>query len=92
MTTQHYDGYLSCYLDHIRELHAAGKSTREIAEALYAMGARAATSDPKFKMTKAHHVVNLRMMVLHVLQRIGLRVRRSRVLKMRQTASGLWDL
>ena len=76
-----YDGYLSPHLARIREMHEAGCDTREIAEALFADGARASTSDmrvPPFKLSRAHHIKNLRLMTLHVLQRLGLRTRRRR--------------
>jgi hypothetical protein len=71
---QPYNGYLAPYVDRIRELHGRGATTRKIAETLFALGARAATSDPnpRFKMSREHHVGNLRMMVLHVLNRLGL--------------------
>ena len=32
-------------------------------------------------MRRAHHIANLRLMVLHVLRRYGLRVRRKRLLR-----------
>jgi hypothetical protein len=69
-----YLGYLAPYLDRIRELHGCGATSREIAKALYAAGARAGTSDPdpNFRMTRDHHIANLRMMVVHVLNRLGL--------------------
>ena len=76
-----YNGYLSPHLHRIREMHEAGCGTREIAEALFADGARASTSDPNvpmFKLTREHHIKNLRLMTLHVLQRLGLRTRRTR--------------
>ena len=62
-------------------MHEAGSSTRQIAEALFNDGARASTSDPNvrpFKLAREHHIKNLRMMVLHALQRLGLRTRRTR--------------
>jgi hypothetical protein len=70
-----YGGYLARHLDQIITLHQHGKTTREIAEALYRAGARASTSDPNphFKMTKAAHIQNLRAMVWHILKkRFGL--------------------
>ena len=76
-----YDGYLSPHLDRIREMHEAGHGTREIAEALFKDGARASTSDPNVrpsKLSREHHIKNLRLMTLHVLQRLGLRTRRTR--------------
>jgi hypothetical protein len=76
-----YDGYLSPHLDRIREMHEAGCGTREIAEALFNDGARASTSDPNVrpsKLSREHHVKNLRGMVLHTLQRLGLRTRQTR--------------
>ena len=76
-----YNGYLSPHLDRIRALHGAGRDTREIAEELFKIGARADTSDPtvpRHKLRREHHIKNLRTMVLHVLQRLGLRTRRKR--------------
>jgi len=76
-----YSGYLSPHVDRIRSMHEAGADTRQIAEALYALGARASTSEPgvpSYKLPRRHHVQNLRLMVLHVLQRLGLRTRRKR--------------
>jgi hypothetical protein len=89
-----YTGYLSPHLTTIRELHGGGANTRQIAEALYRLGARACSSDlnPKFKMSRAHHVANLRTMVLHVLQRCGLRARRRRILELRVVVENSnWD-
>jgi hypothetical protein len=77
----HYDGYLSPHLARIREMHEAGHGTRAIAEALFAEGVRASTSDPNVrpsKLSREHHVKNLRGMVLHALQRLGLRTRQTR--------------
>ena len=74
-----YCGYLSPYVDHIRRMHGEGAGTGKIADELYRLGARADTTDPNVaRMTRAHHVKNLRLMTLHVLQRLGLRVRRKR--------------
>jgi hypothetical protein len=81
MTKMPYNGYLSPYVERIRTMHEGGAGTREIAEALYKLGARADTSDPNvppYRMRRRHHVTNLRLMVLHVLQRLGLRTRRKR--------------
>jgi hypothetical protein len=76
-----YQGYLSPYVDRIRAMYLAGASTHEIAEALYKLGARASTSEPSvphYRMRRAHHVANLRLMALYTLQRLGLRTRRKR--------------
>jgi hypothetical protein len=56
-------------------MHEAGANTREIAEALYAAGARANTSEPgipPYKLRREHHITNLKMMTLFALQRLGL--------------------
>ena len=76
-----YTGYLTPYLDRIRAMHGAGHGTREIADALYAAGARANTSAPgvpSYKLTKAHHIKNLRVLTLFALKRLGLRTRTRR--------------
>jgi hypothetical protein len=74
-----YRGYLSPYVERILAMHRDGADTRAIAEALYALGVRANTTDPNLRMRRAQHVGNLRLMVLHVLQRHGLRTRRQRI-------------
>jgi hypothetical protein len=82
MNDQSYGGYLSLYVGTVRQMHEAGAGTRAIAEALYALGARASTSDPHVKpskLSKAHHIKNLTLMTLFVLQRLGLRTRRKRL-------------
>ena len=74
-----YRGYLSGYVEQIRAMAVAGATTRAIAEELYRRGARADTTDSNVaRMTRAHHIKNLRLMVLHVLQRFGLRTRHKR--------------
>ena len=79
-SNQSYRGYLSPFVEHIRAMHQAGADTREIAEALYRLGARANTTDLYVpRMRRARHIQNLRLMVLHVLQRYGLRTRRQRI-------------
>jgi hypothetical protein len=81
MTNLPYHGYLSPFVERIRELHEGGVGTGEIAEALYKLGARANTTDPEvpsYRMRRQHHIKNLRLMALHVLQRLGLRTRRKR--------------
>jgi hypothetical protein len=81
MMGQNYRGYLAPHVDRICAMHLAGAGTRTIAEALYQIGVRAETNDPnipRHKMRHVHHVVNLRLMTLHVLQRLGLRTRRKR--------------
>jgi hypothetical protein len=81
MSMSRYTGYLRQHVDCIVEMYGRGFSTGEIAQALYANGVRADTTDPnpKYRMTRAHHVKNLRLMVLFVLQRLGLRTRRERI-------------
>ena len=77
---QSYRGYLSPYVGRIRAMHHASAGTRAIAEALYKLGARSNTTDPNIpRMQRAHHVTNLRLMILHVLQRLGLRTRHRRI-------------
>jgi hypothetical protein len=93
----HYDGYLSHYIDLIREHHTRGANTREIAEALYMAGARASTSDPRVPahgLSRAHHVENLRMMTLYALQRLQLRERKPRggLLTARRGRDGSWSI
>jgi hypothetical protein len=89
-----YDGYLAPHLDLIRERHARGANTREIAEALYMAGARADTSAPGvFRLTRANHVENLRMMTLYALQRLQLRApRKARggLLNAKRRRDGSW--
>ena len=86
-----YNGYLAAHVECIRTLHESGASTAAIAEALYAAGARAQTSDPypNKKMDRAAHLVNLRAMVIHVQRRLGLRIRRVRVLNLK--ANETWE-
>jgi hypothetical protein len=67
-----YGGYLAPYVERIRELHAEGRSTREIAKALYDLGARAYSTDPDNRMSREHHVQNLQTMLTYVLRRLGL--------------------
>ena len=77
---QGYSGYLSPHVDRILAMHRHGADTRAIAAALYQRGARASTTNPNIpRMQRTHHINNLRLMVLHVLQRHGLRVRRQRL-------------
>jgi hypothetical protein len=74
-----YRGYLSPHVERIRMMHLAGADTRTIAEELYHLGARAHSTNPYGqKMRRIHPVSNLRLMPLHVLQRLGLRTRRKR--------------
>jgi hypothetical protein len=76
----YYRGYLSPYVERIRATHRAGADTRAIAEALYALGARTSTIDLNIpRMQRTRHISNLRLMVLHVLQRDGLRTRHRRI-------------
>jgi hypothetical protein len=75
---QSYRGYLSGYVEQIRTMAAAGATTSAIAEEIYRHGARAGTTDLNTRMRRAHHIANLRPMVLHILQRLGLRTRRKR--------------
>ena len=76
---ERYRGYLSPHVEHIRTMHLAGADTRAIAEELYQRGVRAQTTNSYCpKMRRIHHVTNLRLMSLHVLQRLGLRTRRRR--------------
>lgn len=75
-----YTGYLSPHVDRILALHQDGAETRTIAEMLYQSGVRADTTNPYvLQMKRKHHINNLRLMVLHVLQRHGLRLRRARL-------------
>ena len=64
-----YQGYLRPMSS--GAMHRTGVAdTRAIAETLYRLGARSSTTDPNIpRMQRAHHVGNLRLMVLHVLQR-----------------------
>jgi len=74
-----YRGYLSPHVERIRVMHLAGADTRTIAEELYQLGVRAHTTNPYApRMRRTHQVTNLRLMTLHVLQRLGLRTRRKR--------------
>jgi hypothetical protein len=69
-----YSGYLAPHLDLIRALHEGGRSTREIAEALYRVGVRSQSSgafDPP--PTLSQHIQNLQGMTLYALRRLGLR-------------------
>ncbi len=83
MSETTYSGYLAKYTEMIRDLHGRGASTRAIATALYAAGARASTSNPNDRLSRAEHLVNLRGMVLYVQRRLGLRIRRVRVLHLK---------
>jgi hypothetical protein len=81
-----YNGYLRDHVEQIRALHERGATTREIAESLYLAGARTNTSDPAAHsrvMSREHHIANLQTMALFVLQRLGLRRRRVRVLNLK---------
>jgi hypothetical protein len=81
-----YNGYLRDHVEQIRTLHECGATTREIAESLYLAGARANTSEPAAHsrvMSREHHIANLQTMALFVLQRLGLRRRRVRVLNLK---------
>jgi hypothetical protein len=88
-----YTGYLTAHLHLLRDSHARGAGTREIAELLYAAGARSDTSEPgEHVLTYEHHIANLRTMALYALTRLGLPVRktngqpqREQALAMRQT-------
>jgi hypothetical protein len=84
-TGDSYSGYLTAYVPQIRELHGTGATVRQIAEAIFAAGARAQTSEPiQLDMSRDHHVANLALMVLYVLRRLGLRSpRRVRVLRLK---------
>ena len=86
---QGYSGYLSPHVDRILAMHRDGADTRAIAAALYQLGARAEHDRaPTFcRMQRTHHISNLRLMVLHVLQRQGLRVRRRRLAALAETVS-----
>ena len=80
MIDQTYSGYLTPYVELILAMFHSGADTREIAEALYKIGARANTTDPNIpKMPRDHHIRNLRLMVLHVLQRHGFLMRKKRI-------------
>ena len=77
---QSYQGYLSPHVGRILAMHQDGADTRAIAETLYRSGVRSDTTSPYLqKMNRAHHIGNLRSLVLHVLQRHSLRVRRHRL-------------
>jgi hypothetical protein len=81
-----YSGYLAVHTSLIRTLHEGGASTRAIAEALYDAGARASTSSPspaEMTMTRDEHIANLHGMTYYVLQCLGLRTRRIRILNLR---------
>ncbi len=78
-----YSGYLAAYVELIRALHEDGATTGAIAEALYAAGARARTSDPRSgRLSRKQHLVNLRAMIIHVQRRLGLRIRHVRILNL----------
>jgi hypothetical protein len=93
-----YDGYLTEHVGLIRDCHQRRLSTRATAELLFANGARADSSEPGVRLTPAHHIKNLRQMVLFVLNRLGLRERKrrgARVLNARptRTAEGIvWQV
>jgi hypothetical protein len=73
-----YTGYLTPFLPLVTDGHRRGLSTRAIAELLYAAGARADTSPGMHRLTEAHHIKNLRVMVVYAQIRLGLRARRPR--------------
>lgn len=84
MSDTAYNGYLAKYTETIRDLHERGASTRAITEALYAAGARARSSNPHSgKLSRKQQLVNLRAMVIHVQRRLGLRIRRVRILNLK---------
>jgi hypothetical protein len=94
-----YRGYLSPHVKTIYAMAEAGASTREIAEAVYAAGARSQTTDrPRRrpgrqlgdKIQRAQ-VRALRALVLHVLQRFGLRTRKKRGRHYFDSASAIHD-
>jgi hypothetical protein len=78
-----YTGYLATQTKLIRDLHEGGASTLDIASALYAVGVRAQTSNPYDELNRAEQITNLRGMVIYVLQRLGLRTRRVRILNLK---------
>jgi hypothetical protein len=82
-----YTGYLVPFVGLIRAMHERGASTMATAIALYDAGARAHTSDPSHApgMTRQDHCRNLRAMVIYAQRRMGLRVRRVRVLTLKAT-------
>jgi hypothetical protein len=91
-----YAGYLAEHTDTIRDAYARGLGTRATAELLYEAGARANTSDPRVPahaLSREHHIANLRMMTLFVLQRLELRApRKPRVLNARPGRDGAWTV
>lgn len=80
-----YSGYLSPHLDLIRELHEKGAGTREIAERIYAGGARGLNPG-----SRERHLLNLQTMTLYALKRLGLHTPRLRVLDLKRAADGSW--
>ena len=74
--TESYNGYLAAYIETVRTMHADGKTSRQIAEVLYASGVRADTSEPgpraRAKMSREHHINNLRQMVSYAMLRMGM--------------------
>jgi hypothetical protein len=70
-----YTGYLAQHLDLIVGGCSRGRSSRNIAEQLYAAGARAGTSDGR-EPSQQQHIGNLTAMVDYILLRCGLRTRR----------------
>ena len=87
--TPGYSGYLAKHLDQIVALHHAGNDARAIATALYRRGVRAGTTDfntPRAAQERSRCINSLRILVLYILRRQGLRVRRHRPPRWPKTA------
>jgi len=70
-----YTGYLSRFADLLIAGHRQGLSAGELAERLYALGARADSSEHGRVLTQQQQLRNLRSMTIYALVRLGQRVR-----------------
>jgi hypothetical protein len=70
-----YTGYLSRHVDLLIAGHRQGLTAGELAEQLYALGARADSSEHGVVPTRQQHHRNLRSMVIYAQIRLGLRAR-----------------
>jgi hypothetical protein len=76
-----YSGYLAPFSDLLIAGHRQGFTAGDLAEQLYALGARADSSEHGVVLTRQQHHRNLRSMVIYAQIRLGQRVRIPRAAK-----------